>query len=205
MIGNRLGGSGGSSINLNWIRWGLLIGVLLLSATCSRSSASRQVFVLGVDGLDPKLLKTFMDQGLLPNFSRLALEGDLKPLSTTMPPLSPVAWSTFITGMDPGGHGIFDFIHRDPRTLLPELSMSKARPSRDKLKLGSYVFPVLSGGVEQLRQGKAFWQLFDEHGITSTIFRMPVNFPPVGGSRSFSGMGTPDALGTSGTFSFYTS
>ena len=205
MIGNRLGIPKTPSLNLLWIRWGLLIGSLLLSATCSRPSVSRQVFVLGIDGLDPILLKTFMDQGLLPNFSRLALEGDLKSLSTTMPPLSPVAWSTFITGMDPGGHAIFDFIHRDPKTLLPEMSMSRARPSSYKLRLGSYVFPMLSGGVEQLRQGKAFWEIFDEHGIPSTIFRMPVNFPPVGGSRAFSGMGTPDILGTSGTFSFYTS
>ena len=55
----------------------------------------------------------------MPNFARLAARGSFAPLGTTIPPQSPVAWSTFITGLDPGGHGIFDFIHRDPETLTP--------------------------------------------------------------------------------------
>ena len=55
----------------------------------------------------------------LPNLSRLVAEGRFDPLATTVPPQSPVAWSSFITGLDPGGHGIFDFLHRDPQTLLP--------------------------------------------------------------------------------------
>ena len=61
-----------------------------------------------------------MDEGFLPNFKQLISEGDFKPLETTMPPLSPVAWSSFITGLDPAGHGIFDFLKRDPKTMIPE-------------------------------------------------------------------------------------
>ncbi len=122
-----------------------------------------------------------------------------------MPPLSPVAWSAFITGMDAGGHAIFDFLHRDPKTLLPEYSMSKAKRSSWNLAIGSWVIPLSAGGMEQLRKGKPFWQLLEEKGISTTVFRMPVNFPPQGQGRALSGMGTPDLLGTRGTFSFYTS
>ncbi len=185
----------------------LLLAVLAFAAllTACASPAHRQVFVLGIDGLDPQLLQRFMEEGKLPHFSELAGRGEFKPMTTTMPPLSPVAWSTFITGTDPGGHGIFDFIHRDPRTYLPEFSMSKASGSGRNLRVGSWVLPISGGSVEQLRQGRAFWELLDEAGIPTTVFRMPVNFPPQGDARALSGMGTPDILGTSGTFSFFSS
>ena len=81
---------------------GLFVGIDSLAA-------GKKVMVLGIDGMDPKLLETFVDQGRMPNFKALMAEGDFRPLQTTMPPQSPVAWSTFMTGMDPGGHGIFDF------------------------------------------------------------------------------------------------
>ena len=92
----------------------------LAAAGCGDDgSGGKRVIVLGIDGLDHGLLERFMAEGRLPNFARLAREGDFAPLQTTMPPLSPVAWSTFITGLDPGGHGIFDFVHRDPATMQP--------------------------------------------------------------------------------------
>jgi len=166
---------------------------------------TRKVFVLAVDGLDEKLLREYMSAGLLPNFQALAEQGDFKPLETTSPPLSPVAWSTFITGMGPGGHGIFDFVHRDPQTLMPYLSMSRVSPPERHFSIGSWRIPLSRGKVELLRKGRAFWQILEERGVPTTIFRMPANFPPVPSpGRSLSGMGTPDLLGTPGTFSFYT-
>ena len=185
-----------------------IVTLLLLAAVvCPLSSQAKakKVLVLGIDGMDPKLLQTFLDEGMLPNFERLIAEGDYKPLQTSMPPQSPVAWSTFITGMDPGGHGIFDFVHRDPETLLPYLSMSSAVPAEKAISVGSWVLPLSSGRVDNLRKGRAFWQLLEERGVPTTIFRMPANFPPAPSTgKSFSGMGTPDILGTPGTFSFYT-
>ncbi len=178
--------------------------LVLVFSQCAKAPA-KKVFVLAVDGLDPKLLEEFMAAGHLPNFQKLVARGDFKPLQTTMPPLSPVAWSTFITGMDPGGHGIFDFIHRDPATMMPHLSLSKTASPEWNLSLGSWVIPLGSGSVEQLRQGPAFWQILEEHGVPTTVFRMPANFPPVTSTgKSLSGMGTPDILGTPGIFSFYT-
>jgi predicted AlkP superfamily phosphohydrolase/phosphomutase len=183
------------------------LGVTLACALLPSGSKkpARKVIVLGMDGLDPELLQKYMGEGKLPNFSALASRGSLVRLGTSIPPQSPVAWSNLITGMEPGGHGIFDFIHRDPGTMLPYLSTSKVEPPTGTLKLGSWVFPLWGGGVTLLRHGKAFWQVLDQHGVPATVIRMPANFPPAETkSRSLAGMGTPDLLGTYGTFSFYT-
>ncbi len=191
--------------------WRLLMTILLCAAvapglsSCSRGgSPAKRVFILGIDGMDPKLLQRFADEGRLPNFKKLMEEGDFRPLQTVMPPLSPAAWSTFITGMDPGGHGIFDFIHRDPKTMLPEFAMSQTVDSDWNIPVGDWIVPLSGGSVIQMRQGTPFWHLLENAGIPTTIFRMPVNFPPEPPGHSFSGMGTPDVKGTSGTFSFYT-
>lgn len=166
---------------------------------------SKKVIVLGIDGMDPQLLQQYMDEGKMPNFSALAKKGGFLPLRTSIPPQSPVAWSNFITGTNPGEHAIFDFIHRDPKTLTPFLSTSIVEPPKHTLPLGNWVFPLSSGSVTLLREGKAFWEILDAHGVPTTVFRMPSNFPPVASKgRSFAGMGTPDLLGTYGTFSFYT-
>ena len=176
-----------------------LCGVLDLPA------AGKKVVVLGVDGMDPKLLQTFVDQGRMPNFKALMAEGDFRPLQTTMPPQSPVAWSTFMTGMDPGGHGIFDFIHVDQARMSPYSSMAQAEPGGRPINIASWSFPTSGGGVRMLRKGTTFWQMLGERGLRSTIFRMPVNFPPVKApGRALAGMGTPDIVGSLGTFSFYT-
>ena len=77
-----------------------LIALLLLAAAPALAAGDpkKKVLVLGVDGLDPTLLQGFMDDGLLPNFSKLAASGDFKPLQTVMPPLSPTAWSMMRCG-----------------------------------------------------------------------------------------------------------
>ena len=164
-----------------------------------------KVLCLGLDGMDPQLLRRFMDEGVMPHFSRLAAEGDLRACGTSTPPQSPVAWSNFITGRDPGGHGIFDFIHRRPDTMLPMLSLAETRPPARFFKLGQWKFPRTGGEVELLRRGTPFWEPLVDAGVDVTIFKMPSNFPPSGGDmRSISGMGTPDILGTYGIFSYYT-
>jgi len=155
--------------------------------------------------MDPQLLRRFVGEGKLPNFAKLEAEGDFRPLTTSIPPQSPVAWSNLITGMNAGGHGIFDFIHRDPKTLSLYFSASKVEGPKHAIHLGNWSIPLGGGSAEQLRQGVAFWQILDQHGIPNAIFRIPSNFPPVPTKgRTLSGMGTPDLRGTYGTFSFYT-
>src|SRR5258707_8678423 len=121
------------------------------------SADGKRVIILGVDGLDPDLLTKFMAEGKMPNFARLAQQGSFRRLTTSIPPQSPVAWSNLITGMNAGGHGIFDFIHRDPKTFQLYFSTSRVEGPKHSFNLGSWVIPLGSGSAEQLRHGKAFW------------------------------------------------
>jgi predicted AlkP superfamily phosphohydrolase/phosphomutase len=162
--------------------------------------------VLGFDGLDPDVLRDVMKKfpERTKNFRQLVDEGGLHELGTTTPPQSPVAWSTFITGMDPGGHGIFDFIHRDLVTRGPAPSTTKEVPT-DAIKLpGEWQFP-LGGDSESNRTGKAFWRVLADHGVPAFIWRMPANFPvePAKG-LSFSGMMTPAIDSAYGKCTFWT-
>ena len=179
------------------------------SLTCSvgaAEAAGPKVMILAFDGMDPVMLQDFLDQGLMPNFDRFITGGaQFQPLGTSIPPQSPVAWSCFTTGTDPGGHGIFDFIHRDPRTMMPYLSTSSSKAPIGAWKLGPWRIPRGGGPMENLREGVAFWQLLDDVGWDVTVFKIPANFPPVECEcRSLSGMGTPDIQGTYGIFTYLT-
>ena len=187
----------------------LMLPALALLASCHRGAgewrSKQRLIILGIDGMDPGLLQRYMEEGAMPNFAKLATEGDFRPLTTSLPPQSPVAWSNLITGMNAGGHGIFDFIHRDPRTLQLYFSTSRIEEPKHSLRLGSWVLPLGGGKAEQLRRGEAFWQILDRHDIPNVVFRIPANFPPVTAKgTTLSGMGTPDLRGSYGTFSFYT-
>jgi predicted AlkP superfamily phosphohydrolase/phosphomutase len=188
------------------IRWFGLAGVVLLLAGCSHEpthAAGRRMIVLGIDGMDPAFLETHWQS--LPHLNQLRTEGDFRRLATTIPPQSPVAWSTVTTGMDPGGHGIFDFIHRNPATRLPMSSMAEITGPTRSLTIGPYLIPLSRSGIRQTRAGRAFWQILAEHGVYSNIVRMPANFPPAEcEAESLAGMGTPDITGTNGTFTFFT-
>ena len=98
--------------------------------------------VLGIDGMDPNLLQHYIAEGKMPNARKLAEMGGFRPLTTSMPPQSPVAWANFITGMNPGGHGIFDFIHREPETFMPYLSTSKTLPPQKSISFGDWVLYI---------------------------------------------------------------
>jgi len=175
------------------------------SAKGSSASGEKKVIVIGFDGMDPKILSRLMQEGKMPNFKKLSEEGDFSELGTSMPPQSPVAWSDFITGMDAGGHGIFDFIHREPGTMFPYLSTSSAEPPGRTVTVGKWVIPLSSGKVSLLRRGKAFWEYLSDRGVKATVFRVPANFPTVeDNAKQLSGMGTPDIQGTYGTYSYYT-
>ncbi len=167
------------------------------------SSTDKRMVILGVDGMDPKFLERHWDD--LPNLKRLSEEGGFKPLATTIPPQSPVAWSTVTTGLDPGGHGIFDFVHRDPFTRLPFSSMAQTAEAEETWEVGEYVIPLSPGEISSHREGDPFWPMLTEKGVPVTMIRMPANFPPVeSDAHSLSGMGTPDMRGTFGTFTFFT-
>src|SRR5882724_6459634 len=82
-------------------------------------AAQQKVIILGFDGVDAKYTERWMNEGKLPNLARLRDTGTFRPLRPTLPAQTPVSWSTFSTGIDPGRTGIFDFLRRDPKTYLP--------------------------------------------------------------------------------------
>ena len=200
--GRRRGGSRGAA------RAGVLplLAVAAVVAACDGPEpVGHQVIVLGFDGMDHALTRRMVDEGRLPNLARMAERGHFAPLETSIPPQSPVAWSDFITGLDAGGHGIFDFLHRDPATMVPYLSTSTTEPPGRTLTVGRWQIPLGGGAIVLMRQGVPFWEPLQERGIPNTIVRIPANFPPSGtAGRELSGMGTPDILGGYGTYSFFT-
>ncbi len=170
-----------------------------------KQETQQKVLILGFDGMDPHLTEIWMSQGQLPAFARLRAQGDFRPLQTSIPPQSPVAWSNFITGMNPGGHGIFDFLKRDPQYYIPAFSSAETHDPSKTISIGNLVLPLSGGSYENLMKGRAFWQILEDYDIPATIFKMPSNFPPVKtNQRTLSGMGTPDITGSVGEFNYYT-
>jgi len=144
-----------------------------------------KVLFIGLDGMDPKVTGMLVKEGKLPNFARL----EFSELSTSYPPNSPVAWTSIATGSNPGRHGIFDFIRRDSKTYMPELSLSKS----------------LGNKHESLVRADPFWRISSSNGVPTTVIRFPVTFPPesVKGNM-LSGLGVPDIKGFLSSYSFYT-
>jgi len=166
-------------------RLGLALVVALgIASGCGRGrTLGSRVIVLGFDGMDYRVTRALMASGRMPNFSRLAMSGTFAPLRTSIPPQSPVAWSSVITGRSPGAHGIFDFIHRDPYTMVPYLSTTRTEASGHHLTIGNWQFPLTPGRVTLLRGGRPFWDVLEQRGVRTTIMRMPANFPPSSTAR----------------------
>ncbi len=168
-------------------------------------SRIKKVVVLGLDGLDHGVTEKMLAEGKLPNLAKLRDQGCFKPLGSTLPPISPVAWSSFQTGVNPGKHNIFDFLMPDLRTYQPKLSSVEIRPPRRMLKIGKYRLPLGKADVRLLRKSKPFWSILSEYGIFNCIIRVPITFPPekLRGVQ-LSAMCVPDLRGTQGMFSHYT-
>ena len=161
-----------------------------------RKRPFRKVIVVGLDGLEPSLVASLRAAGSLPNLTRLAEAGGLSTVATTSPAQTPVAWSTFATGLNPGGHGVFDFLRRDPATYLPDLALNRYEQKS----------PFLPPKAVNLRRGVAVWDRLASAGIPATILRCPCTYPAaIERGRLLSGMGVPDLRGGLGTPTFYPS
>jgi predicted AlkP superfamily phosphohydrolase/phosphomutase len=165
----------------------------------------KRVVVLGLDGLDFGLTERMLAEGKLPHLAALKEQGCMRPLRSTLPPISPVAWSTFQTGTNPGKHNIFDFLIPDEHTYQPKLSSVEVRPPRRALRLGKYRIPLGKPDVRLLRKSKPFWSVLSDYGVFSCILRVPITFPPERfRGVQLSAMCVPDLRGTQGTFSLFT-
>src|SRR5581483_5024922 len=115
---------------------------------------------------------------------------------TTYPAQTPVAWSSFMTGTNPGGHGIFDFISRDPQTYLPDVALTRFERPKSALA---------QPRVVNRRRGTPLWQVLTAAGVPSTILRCPCTFPPDElNGRMLAGVGVPDLRGSQSKGTFYT-
>ncbi len=169
-------------------------------------SRVERVIVLGLDGQDPELTDQFLAEGILPNFARLQGLGGYWRLRTSLPAESPVAWSSFQTGCNPGRHRVFDFLVPNRKNYLPELCSARIEPPPRSLPLGKFKIPLGKARIRFERKSQSFWKILGDHGVFSSILRVPISFPP----EKFRGvllsaMSTPDLIGSQGTFSYFTS
>jgi predicted AlkP superfamily phosphohydrolase/phosphomutase len=185
----------------------------------SRSRVSRaagtKVIVIGIDGMDPRLCERMMQEGRLPHLERLRAAGGYRRLGSSVPPQSPVAWANFINGSGPGSHGIFDFIHRHPhQQCAPFYAAAETLPGEGgwdvgehRLQFDFWPFNHRPPATVLRRQGEPFWDFLDAAGVPTTFYDLPCNYPPSpskhGYHRCLSGMGTPDLLGSYGTYQHF--
>ena len=161
----------------------------------------KRAVILGFDGMDPELADRFMNEGKLPNLAKLRGKGTFTKLRTTFPAISPVAWSTFMTGVNPGKHNIYDFLARDTSNYLPFLSSAEIKGPKRRIKIGKYSIPFGKTEIRAMRKGTPFWHWLGKAGIFSSVIRVPVTFPPEKFSGVLlSGMCVPDLKGSQGTF-----
>lgn len=144
--------------------------VLLTGLKASTILGVKRALLLGLDGATFDLLDAYARQGLLPGYSRWLEQGAAGVLTSTNPPTTPPAWSSCVTGMNPGRHGVFDFresFHSDP--------------SR----------PLITGSSIRARK---IWDILGERTRRSCITNFPVGFPPEPTLGVFvCGMMTPDS------------
>ncbi len=135
----------------------------------SDSARPRRVMVVGVDGATLDLIGPWVKAGLLPTFQRLMAQGAWGPLQSTMPPVTPAAWSSLATGMNQGKHGLFDFFGRQS---------------------DSYETYLVNATH---RHGSSLWQLLSQAEYRVTVFNVPASYPPeqVNG-QMVSGLLTPN-------------
>ncbi|MBV9085186.1 MAG: alkaline phosphatase family protein, partial [Acidobacteriaceae bacterium] len=170
-----------------------------------RRARIRKLIFIGFDGLDARLTEKWMAERKLPNLSRLREVGGYRRLRTTFPALSPVAWSTFATGVNPAKHNIFDFLSRSARSYLPELGPAKVEPPMRRWQIGKLRIPLSRPVLQNRRKSESFWTILGRYQIRSTILRVPVSFPPERfNGKQLAAMCTPDLKGTQGSFFLFT-
>ncbi|MFW6042504.1 MAG: alkaline phosphatase family protein [Chloroflexota bacterium] len=154
--------------------------------------------IIGFDAYDPTIFERLCAQGKLPNLARYAAPDDYpstayERFSVTDPPQSEVSWTSIATGLNPGGHGIFDFVHRDPATYALSVSLLTMKEG-----LGGTTFaPPYTA--------RTVFDYATSQGYPATMLWWPAMFPARRGSpvRTLPGLGTPDLLGRLGVGTFF--
>lgn len=167
----------------------------------ARAQAHGRVIMLGYDGMEPSVVEGMLERGELPNLNKLRESGAYCRLGSTIPPQSPVAWNTYATCKNPGGHNIFDFIRRDPKSQGGPIPL---------VGTGKLIPPVLGpdGDLREtakgvnFRTGIPFWSAADAQGKRGKVLNVPFAFPPdpLKNGIMISALGVPDLRGTTSTY-----
>ncbi len=110
--------------------------------------------VIGIDSATFDIINPMIQQGLLPNLSALVKYGSAGPLQSTVPPVTPPAWTSFMTGKNPGKHGVFDFY------VPPSYGYSR---------------PVWNSHYVK---AKTIWRILSDHGFKQGVINLPMTHPP---------------------------
>jgi predicted AlkP superfamily phosphohydrolase/phosphomutase len=130
--------------------------------------AKPKIIIFGVDGGTFTIIKPLIKEGKLPNFAKLMNEGCYGDLESTIQPITPHAWTSFMTGRNAGKHGIYDFFERKP---------------------GSYDLHYSSNAT---RQGRTIWQIMSIAGKKVGLLNVPWTYPPEAvNGFVIAGLGTP--------------
>jgi predicted AlkP superfamily phosphohydrolase/phosphomutase len=169
-------------------------------APAADATSVPRVVVLGFDGVDERILREYLDAGRLPRLARLRDRGAFAPLLSETPPESPVAWASLLTGVNPGRHGIFDFL-APGRAYRPDNGMVAVTPMRllaDKVV-------VRPPRARSLLAAPTFLERVRAAGYDVLGLRVPHAFPatPMPGAHVASGLGTPDVAGSSGSYTVW--
>ncbi|MBN1657063.1 MAG: alkaline phosphatase family protein [Anaerolineae bacterium] len=119
-----------------------------------RTSTSARTLVVGLDAACWEYLDPLCQSGRLPHLSRLMERGAYGRLRSTMPPITPAAWSSLISGVNPGKHGVFDWVERQE---------------------DSYRFTPSSANS---RMGTPVWEWLNRSGVRTGVVNLPLTYPP---------------------------
>jgi predicted AlkP superfamily phosphohydrolase/phosphomutase len=153
-----------------------------------------RTIMVGFDSFDPGVFESLKEAGRMPNLARLVEQGGYSPLEVCSPPQTEVSWTSIATGVDPGSHGLFDFVHRDPQTYIPYVSLL---PTKQTVVGEQFLPPYTT---------KTLFHEAAEMGYPATALWWPALFParpdiPV---ATIPGLGTPDIRGQLGVGTYVT-
>jgi len=178
----------------------LVLMAAVLPAAVSQAQAAgtkapfERVIILGFDGADAHLVSQYMDEGRLPNLSKLRAQGFYAPLKSTNPPQTPVSWSTFATGLNPGRTEIFDFLKRIEGTYIPDFAMVKE--GKKPLLFGPRNPPILgaAAGVAVAILAAIVLALLRQRGLRLAGLSLLLGALAGGGMAMLAARWLPDAV-----------
>jgi len=153
-----------------------------------------RTIIVGFDSFDPGVFESLNGAGRTPNLSRFLEQGGYSPLEVCSPPQTEVSWTSIATGVDPGSHGLFDFVHRDPQTYIPYVSLLPTKQS----VVGEQFLPPYTT--------RTLFHEAADMGYPATALWWPALFParPELPVATIPGLGTPDIRGQLGVGTYIT-